>query len=92
MQFDKKKWEDIEIGNIVKFMKDHESPADIAILYSTNQSGVVYVDTMNLDGETNLKEKNSLMEEFDERKMTQITGDIRCDEPNENLDKWDGKI
>ena len=66
MQFEQTKWEDIQKGNIVKFLKDQEAPADILILHSSNKSGVVNVDTMNLDGETNLKEKNSLVEEFDE--------------------------
>lgn len=49
----------------MKFIKDQEAPADIVILYSSNKSGVVNVDTMNLDGETNLKEKNALIENFD---------------------------
>jgi P-type E1-E2 ATPase len=74
-----KKWEDIEPGNVVRFKKDQEAPADIMILYSSNKSGVVYVDTMNLDGETNLKEKNSLLEELDEKRMNLITGETRCD-------------
>ncbi len=47
---------------------------------------------MNLDGETNLKEKNSLMENLDERNLIDITGELKCDEPHENLDKWDGRI
>ncbi len=87
-----KKWEDIEPGNVVRFKKDQEAPADIMILYSSNKSGVVYVDTMNLDGETNLKEKNSLLEELDEKRMNLITGETRCDQPNENLDKWEAKV
>lgn len=71
MQFEQTKWEDIQKGNIVKFLKDQEAPADILILHSSNKSGVVNVDTMNLDGETNLKEKNSLVEEFDEKQDLQ---------------------
>ena len=79
LQFEQKRWEEIEPGDIVKFKKDQESCADIAILYTSNQSGVVYVDSMNLDGETNLKEKIALLEEFDEKKMSIYQGDIRCD-------------
>jgi magnesium-transporting ATPase (P-type) len=30
-------------------------PADLALLSSANAEGVAYVETMNLDGETNLK-------------------------------------
>ena len=66
-----------------------ESPADIAILYSSNASGVVYADTINLDGETNLKEKNALRDDYDEAQLQKINGEIRCETPNENLEKWD---
>jgi len=62
------------------------------IIYSANSTGVVYVDTMNLDGETNLKEKNSLLEGLDEEKLASIYGELRCDSPNENLEKWDAKL
>lgn len=34
-------------------------PADIVVLNSTNPNGVCYVETMNLDGETNLKHKQA---------------------------------
>lgn len=79
-------------GNIVKFEKDQEAPADIVIIHSSNKSGVVYVDTMNLDGETNLKEKNSLFEDIDEEKLMYLNGEIICDYPNENLEKWDARL
>jgi magnesium-transporting ATPase (P-type) len=32
-------------------------PADLALISSENQMGKAYINTMNLDGETNLKEK-----------------------------------
>jgi magnesium-transporting ATPase (P-type) len=32
-------------------------PVDILLLYSHNDEGVVYVETVNLDGENNLKKK-----------------------------------
>lgn len=34
------------------------------IIYSSNESGVAYVDTVALDGETNLKEKQSAVEDL----------------------------
>ena len=92
MQFDSRKWQDLEIGNIVLFEKDQEAPADLLIIHSANESGVVFVDTMNLDGETNLKEKNALLEEVDETELAWIAGELRCDDPNENLDKWEGRV
>ena len=65
MQWEVRKWEELQTGDIIKFGKDQEAAADIVILGSSNENGVVYVDTMNLDGETNLKEKNAIYEKLD---------------------------
>lgn len=51
------RWKDMKAGNVVKIMKGEELPADILMIKSSADNGLVYVDTMNLDGETNLKEK-----------------------------------
>jgi P-type E1-E2 ATPase len=48
------------MGELVKLYKDQEIPADMVILKSSKDSGLCFVDTMNLDGETNLKERNSI--------------------------------
>ena len=37
-------------------------PADLVLLSSDNPEAIAYVDTMNLDGETNLKLKQGLPE------------------------------
>ena len=57
-------WEDIRAGQIVKVKNDEDIPCDILLLYSSNDAGVTYVDTMALDGETNLKEKNVAVEGY----------------------------
>jgi P-type E1-E2 ATPase len=48
------------MGELVKIYKDEEIPADVVILKSSKENGLCFVDTMNLDGETNLKERSSL--------------------------------
>jgi magnesium-transporting ATPase (P-type) len=50
-QFKKKKWQNIKAGELVKILKDEEFPSDIVLLKSDKESGIVFVDTMNLDGE-----------------------------------------
>lgn len=65
--------------------------ADIFILASSNKSGIVYVDTMNLDGETNLKEKVAILDKFNENKIELYSGEMNCDMPNEILDFWEGQ-
>lgn len=47
---------------------------------------------MNLDGETNLKEKFMFNKEIDETSVKKFKGEVMCDSPNENLDEWDGNI
>eukprot|EP00347_Sterkiella_histriomuscorum_P000659 403374990 len=92
MHFEQKKWEDISPGQIIKIQKEDLIPADTLLLYSSSSSGIAYVDTLNLDGETNLKDKTALLENYEDRRMVLINGMIKCENPNENLEKWEGLI
>jgi len=47
----------VKVGDILMLKKDKEFPADLLLLGANEGKEVVFVDTMNLDGETNLKEK-----------------------------------
>ncbi len=49
--FKEKKWADIKSGELIKIQKEEEFPCDIVLLKSDKESGIVFVDTMNLDGE-----------------------------------------
>ncbi len=44
---------------------------------------------MNLDGETNLKER---IIPFDVESVEKFQGSINCDKPNESLEQWDGNV
>lgn len=57
-----KRWSEIKVGDIVKAEKDKEFPSDILLLGAAKE--VIFVDTMNLDGETNLKEKFPFIKDF----------------------------
>jgi magnesium-transporting ATPase (P-type) len=78
------------VGDIVMVSKDREFPADLLLLYAPRE--IIYVDTMNLDGETNLKEKSIFVKDFNLPKVLGIKGEILCDMPDDNLDHWDGNI
>jgi magnesium-transporting ATPase (P-type) len=56
---------------------------------SNEESGVVFVDTMALDGETNLKEKVSALEE-QIQDLSRLKGSILCELPNDSLEHWEG--
>jgi magnesium-transporting ATPase (P-type) len=54
LKFVKKKWHEIKSGELIKVLKDEEFPADLVLLKSDKQTGIAFVDTMNLDGEVKI--------------------------------------
>jgi phospholipid-transporting ATPase len=52
-------WEDIKVGDLLFLHNNEEIPADMIILTSSDPLGLVYIETSNIDGETNLKLRNS---------------------------------
>ena len=53
----RKKWEDIRVGDFVHLSCNEVIPADIVLLHSSDDSGICHIDTSNLDGENNLKQR-----------------------------------
>ena len=48
------------MGNIIKVYKDEYFPCDVLLIkHSMEEAKVAYVETKNLDGETNLKLKKA---------------------------------
>lgn len=58
--FDEIRWKDLQVGNIVKILKNQEIPADMILLTTSENLGIAYVETSNIDGEANLKVKCSV--------------------------------
>ena len=50
-------WKDILVGDVIKIKKDQYFPADIVLVKSSESKGVCFIETKNMDGETNLKHK-----------------------------------
>ncbi|KRX02230.1 P-type ATPase, cytoplasmic domain N [Pseudocohnilembus persalinus] len=51
------KWQHLRVGNIVKISQNEQIPADLVVLSTSDKKGLCYLETQNLDGETNLKRK-----------------------------------
>lgn len=55
-------YSDIYLYSFKKLKKNEYFPADVLILYSSEPKGACYIETKNLDGETNLKHKMACKE------------------------------
>ncbi|GAA6046641.1 hypothetical protein JCM3770_003092 [Rhodotorula araucariae] len=53
-------WKKLEVGDIVLLKENEQIPADVVVLATSDADGVCFVETKNLDGETNLKPRKSL--------------------------------
>ncbi|KAI7891370.1 uncharacterized protein EV154DRAFT_420486 [Mucor mucedo] len=53
-------WQDVNVGDYVMIRNDEDVPADIVILSTSEKDNLCYVETQNLDGETNLKVRQGL--------------------------------
>ncbi|CAR27725.1 hypothetical protein ZYGR_0N02110 [Zygosaccharomyces rouxii] len=90
-----KRWIDIRVGDIVKVKSEEPIPADMIILSSSEPEGLCYIETANLDGETNLKIKQSRPETskyIDVRTLGSIQGHIKSEQPNSSLYTYEGTL
>ncbi|CDY27294.1 BnaC04g18740D [Brassica napus] len=88
-------WRKLQVGDIVKIKQDTFFPADILFLSSTNPDGICYVETANLDGETNLKIRKALERTWDylvPEKASEFKGEIQCEQPNNSLYTFTGNL
>lgn len=53
-------WKNVRVGDFVRLYNDEEVPSDIIVLSTSDNDGACYIETKNLDGETNLKVRTAL--------------------------------
>ena len=70
--------------------KDCEIPADLLLIRSSTSSGVAYIETANIDGETTLKTRESLKVFQNEQHLGSLTGKIEIESPNDNIHEVSG--
>uniref|UniRef100_A0A8C6LSZ6 Phospholipid-transporting ATPase n=1 Tax=Nothobranchius furzeri TaxID=105023 RepID=A0A8C6LSZ6_NOTFU len=83
-QFVERRWKDARVGDFVKVVCNEIVPADLLLLHSSDPNGVCYIETANLDGETNLKQRtvaNGLC-------TSNFNCKVVCEKPNNNLNHF----
>ncbi|KAH7921381.1 phospholipid-translocating P-type ATPase [Leucogyrophana mollusca] len=83
-------WEDVHVGDFVKIMDNEPIPADVLICATSEEENVAFVETKNLDGETNLKSRNASQALADLRSATECASklnsfSVECDRPDTNM-------
>ncbi len=86
------KWQDLSVGDIVRVRVDQTVPADILLLSSTSPESTCYLDTAAIDGETNLKQKSIPACFLNFAKPEEISFELQCDPPNDDIYLLRGRI
>jgi magnesium-transporting ATPase (P-type) len=92
-------WRDIQVGDVLRMNDKQPLPADVMLLYTSEDEHVAYIETSQIDGETNLKlrravpvyshvAKVSAEEAFATVRATRAT--IECEGPNTRINSFTG--
>ena len=87
-QIIRKMWKDVQVGNILKVKNDKFFPADLILLSSSEPNGICYIETSNLDGETNLKIRSShtlTRNCISASELSKMRGHVVAEAPNRKL-------
>ncbi|XP_031718584.1 phospholipid-transporting ATPase IA isoform X3 [Anarrhichthys ocellatus] len=88
-------WEKVAVGEVVRAANGDHLPADLVILSSSEPQGMCYIETSNLDGETNLKIRQGLQITADIKdidSLVRLSGRMECESPNRHLYEFVGNI
>lgn len=98
LAFSRKTWKEVKVGDIVRVQNNEEIPADIMILSSSDEDNCCFVETKNLDGETNLKVKQALKFSTDHHKVHRANDfmnmdfEVDSEGPHPNLYTYEGRV
>ncbi|CAG8528415.1 16324_t:CDS:2 [Acaulospora colombiana] len=82
------RWQDVKVGDIIQLRNNDSVPADIIILSTSEPDGLCYVETKELDGETNLKVRHCVSataSTVTESECERATFYVQSEPPHPNL-------
>lgn len=90
----RKIWKEILVGDIVHLSCNEIIPADLLLLRSSDTSGSCFVETSNLDGESNLKQRHGIssLQTKPDFHPLDFKSTIECEVPNNQIYKFSGFI
>ncbi|KAE8286052.1 putative phospholipid-transporting ATPase VB [Larimichthys crocea] len=90
-KFIERRWKDVRVGDFVKVICNEIVPADLLLLHTSDPNGVCHIETSNLDGETNLKQRRVMSgvcisdPDFEPESFNSL---VVCEKPNNNLNHF----
>ncbi|XP_014226342.2 probable phospholipid-transporting ATPase IA isoform X2 [Trichogramma pretiosum] len=87
------KWKNVAVGDVVKVHNNTFFPADLILLSSSEPNSMSFIETANLDGETNLKIRQAHPETtslLDTSELMSFRANIQCEAPNRHLYEFNG--
>ncbi|XP_075154289.1 ATPase phospholipid transporting 8B isoform X3 [Haematobia irritans] len=90
------KWSGVQVGDVIRMENNQFVAADILLLSTSEPNGLCFIETAELDGETNLKCKQCLTETIElgnnHDQLWNFKAEIICEKPNNLLNKFEGTL
>ena len=93
--FEDVRWVSVKVGDIVRVESEEPFPADLVLLATSEPEGLCYIETANLDGETNLKIKQAIPETatlVSPNELSRLSGRVRSEQPNSSLYTYEATL
>ncbi|KAL6426436.1 hypothetical protein ACFW04_009128 [Cataglyphis niger] len=88
-------WHAVAVGDVVKVHNNTFFPADLVLLSSSEPQGMCFIETANLDGETNLKIRQAHPDTanlLDTAELMNFRANVQCEPPNRHLYEFHGVL
>ncbi|XP_046399812.1 probable phospholipid-transporting ATPase IM isoform X3 [Ischnura elegans] len=93
---EEERWAQVQVGDVIRMENDQFVAADVLLLSTSEPNGLCYIETAELDGETNLKCRQCLTETAEmgqnDALVWAFDGQIICETPNNLLNKFEGTL
>ena len=89
------KWHQVHVGDLVRIVNNDFFPADLLLLNSSEPKSISFIETANLDGETNLKIRQSLESTSNLtgiNELSHFSATVECEPPNRHLYEFNGLL